>query len=194
MAAYAGRALIEIALSALPRALSPFFVDGAPARLAPRRRAPGAGRARVVVMAGFKCLLCGMCAAPPTTLVTRRYALRGAHCAVRREAMASQRKFYSLEFFPPHTVEGARNLVNRMDRLVKLKPKPLSMDVTWTLDAGKRCAVRGRAQSSSLLGCSAARWFSLKRTHLSVCRSFETLVAAQAICALDVQVGFLQSL
>ena len=54
--------------------------------------------------------------------------------------MRRQRKFYSLEFFPPHTVEGARNLVNRMDRLVKLEPKPLSIDVTWTLDAGKRCA------------------------------------------------------
>lgn len=42
-----------------------------------------------------------------------------------------------------------------MDRLARMKPKPLFVDVTWTLDAGKR--------------------------------SFETLVAAQVICALDVQ-------
>ena len=49
-------------------------------------------------------------------------------CSTRREALSCNRKFYSLEFFPPHTVEGARNLVNRMDRLVKLEPKPLSID------------------------------------------------------------------
>ena len=69
--------------------------------------------------------------------------------------MACNRQFYSLEFFPPHTVEGARSLVARMDRLASSNPPPLSVDITWTLSAGKR--------------------------------SFETLVAAKAVCALDVQ-------
>ena len=71
---------------------------------------------------------------------SRKPLLLTSLCSTRREALSSNRKFYSLEFFPPHTIEGARNLVNRMDRLVKLEPKPLSIDVTWTLDAGKRCA------------------------------------------------------
>ena len=52
--------------------------------------------------------------------------------------MACNRQFYSLEFFPPHTVEGARSLVARMDRLASSTPPPLSVDITWTLAAGKR--------------------------------------------------------
>ena len=38
-------------------------------------------------------------------------------------------KFYSLEFFPPRTSDGAANLVSRMDRMNK--GKPLFMDITW---------------------------------------------------------------
>ena len=52
--------------------------------------------------------------------------------------MARGTQFYSLEFFPPHTVDGARNLVARMDRLARMNPRPLFIDITWTLDAGKR--------------------------------------------------------
>jgi methylenetetrahydrofolate reductase (NADPH) len=48
------------------------------------------------------------------------------------------RKFYSLEFFPPSTVNGARNLVARVDRLAQQNPSPLFVDVTWTLSSGKR--------------------------------------------------------
>ena len=54
--------------------------------------------------------------------------------------MARGAQFYSLEFFPPHTVDGARNLVARMDRLARMNPRPLFIDITWTLDAGKRYA------------------------------------------------------
>lgn len=45
-------------------------------------------------------------------------------------------KFYSLEFFPPRTQDGAANLVSRMDRMNK--GKPLFMDITW--HAGKSSA------------------------------------------------------
>ncbi|EKX53021.1 hypothetical protein GUITHDRAFT_51215, partial [Guillardia theta CCMP2712] len=62
-------------------------------------------------------------------------------------------KFYSLEFFPPNTLEGARSLIARVDRLAKLQP--LFVDVTWNMESGKR--------------------------------AIETLVAAKAVCSLDVQ-------
>jgi methylenetetrahydrofolate reductase (NADPH) len=52
--------------------------------------------------------------------------------------IAAGRKFYSLEFFPPSTVNGARNLVARVDRLAQQNPPPLFVDVTWTLSSGKR--------------------------------------------------------
>jgi len=70
----------------------------------------------------------------------RELRLMRANCPapVCREAIARGAQFYSLEFFPPHTVDGARNLVARMDRLARMNPKPLFIDITWTLDAGKR--------------------------------------------------------
>ncbi len=42
-----------------------------------------------------------------------------------KDAMEKGRKFYSVEFFPPHTVEGARGLMNRMDRLANLQVRLL---------------------------------------------------------------------
>eukprot|EP00567_Pseudictyota_dubia_P007894 CAMPEP_0197453092 /NCGR_PEP_ID=MMETSP1175-20131217/33926_1 /TAXON_ID=1003142 /ORGANISM="Triceratium dubium, Strain CCMP147" /LENGTH=70 /DNA_ID=CAMNT_0042986267 /DNA_START=209 /DNA_END=417 /DNA_ORIENTATION=+ len=38
--------------------------------------------------------------------------------------------FTSLEFFPPRTEEGVRNLHGRMDRMLT-NAKPLFTDVTW---------------------------------------------------------------
>ena len=42
-------------------------------------------------------------------------------CTQIADAIAVGKPFYALEFFPPHTVEGARNLVARMDRMSRLK-------------------------------------------------------------------------
>jgi hypothetical protein len=42
-------------------------------------------------------------------------------CTQIADAIAAGKPFYALEFFPPHTVEGARNLVARMDRMSRLK-------------------------------------------------------------------------
>eukprot|EP00290_Baffinella_frigidus_P056647 CAMPEP_0180363464 /NCGR_PEP_ID=MMETSP0989-20121125/14038_1 /TAXON_ID=697907 /ORGANISM="non described non described, Strain CCMP2293" /LENGTH=388 /DNA_ID=CAMNT_0022355899 /DNA_START=11 /DNA_END=1174 /DNA_ORIENTATION=- len=76
-------------------------------------------------------------------------------CTQIADAIAAGKPFYALEFFPPHTVDGARNLVARMDRMSRLKPKPLFVDATWTPATGRR--------------------------------ALETLVAARALCNLDVQ-------
>lgn len=55
-------------------------------------------------------------------------------------------KFYSLEFFPPRTRDGAANLVNRMDRMNK--GVPLFMDVTW--HAGKSSASSSTCSSMTI--------------------------------------------
>ena len=36
-------------------------------------------------------------------------------------AVKDGQRFYALEFFPPSTIEGARNLIPRMDRLAQLQ-------------------------------------------------------------------------
>lgn len=55
-------------------------------------------------------------------------------------------RFYSLEFFPPRTRDGAANLVNRMDRMNK--GIPLFMDVTW--HAGKSSASSATCSSMTI--------------------------------------------
>jgi len=117
-----------------------------------------------------------------------------AHVDLCRDAITRRAQFFMLEFFPPHTVEGARNLVARMDRLARMKPRPLSVDITWTLDNGKRSVALSVALVSL---ASIALLFDFIPVHMLTAqshacavfhRSFETLVAAQAVCALDVQV------
>ena len=71
--------------------------------------------------------------------------------------MACNRQFYSLEFFPPHAVEGARSLVARMDRLASSNPPPLSVDITWTLSAGKRSFETLVAQALQRIAVADAR-------------------------------------
>jgi len=116
-----------------------------------------------------------------------------AHVDLCRHAIARKAQFFMLEFFPPHTVEGARNLVARMDRLARMKPRPLSVDITWTLDNGKRSVA---FMLALVLLMSNALLFDFIPFHMLTApshacavfhRSFETLVAAQAVCALDVQ-------
>eukprot|EP00961_Rhodomonas_salina_P180088 2430514-Rhodomonas_salina.2 len=65
---------------------------------------------------------------------------QGKVSAKIKEAMEKGRKFYSIEFFPPHTVEGARGLMNRMDRLANLQVRvgvgfymPRSLRSQWWL-------------------------------------------------------------
>jgi hypothetical protein len=43
--------------------------------------------------------------------------------------------FFSLEFFPPRTVDGGINLISRLDRMAK--GGPLFVDVTWGAGGGK---------------------------------------------------------
>ena len=55
-------------------------------------------------------------------------------------------RFYSLEFFPPRTRDGAANLVSRMDRMNR--GMPLFMDVTW--HAGKSSASNSTCSSMTI--------------------------------------------
>eukprot|EP00116_Pleurobrachia_bachei_P003408 sb/3463670/ len=69
----------------------------------------------------------------------------------------SEDKFYSLEFFPPRTKDGASNLVSRMDRMNK--GKPLFMDVTW--HAGLRSASQ-EICSSMTIASSAVNYCGIE--------------------------------
>ena len=93
-----------------------------------------------------------------------------AYCPApaRREAMARGAQFYSLEFFPPHTVDGARNLVARMDRLARMNPRPLFIDITWTLDAGKRYATPASVFCVCVCVCVDAHMRASTHTHTYV--------------------------
>jgi hypothetical protein len=48
-------------------------------------------------------------------------------------------------------VDGARNLVSRVDRLGQSDPPPLFVDVTWTLEGGKR-AIETLVASKAVCG------------------------------------------
>jgi len=74
-----------------------------------------------------------------------------------KSKIASGDNFYSLEFFPPRTKEGAANLVNRMDRMNK--GKPLFMDVTW--HAGKSSA-SNKICSSMTIASSAVNYCGIE--------------------------------
>ncbi|KAL5253488.1 hypothetical protein ACHWQZ_G013320 [Mnemiopsis leidyi] len=63
-----------------------------------------------------------------------------------RSKVRNGTKFYSLEFFPPRTKDGAANLVSRMDRMNK--GMPLFMDVTW--HAGKSSASSSTCSSMTI--------------------------------------------
>ena len=45
------------------------------------------------------------------------------------EKIRNEEKFFSLEFFPPRTPNGAVNLISRFDRMAR--GGPLFCDVTW---------------------------------------------------------------
>ena len=46
-----------------------------------------------------------------------------------QDHIANKKKFFSLEFFPPRTPNGAVNLVARFDRMSQ--GGPLFCDITW---------------------------------------------------------------
>ncbi|KAL1228206.1 putative methylenetetrahydrofolate reductase (NADPH) [Trichinella spiralis] len=48
-----------------------------------------------------------------------------------KENISSGRRFFSLEFFPPHTTEGLINLLKRVD--IFANSQPLFVDVTWVM-------------------------------------------------------------
>ena len=45
------------------------------------------------------------------------------------QKIRNEEKFFSLEFFPPRTPNGAVNLISRFDRMAR--GGPLFCDVTW---------------------------------------------------------------
>lgn len=71
--------------------------------------------------------------------------------------MKNGSKFYSLEFFPPRTSDGAANLVSRMDRMNK--GKPLFMDITW--HSGKSSA-SNKVCSSMTIASTAVNYCGIE--------------------------------
>ncbi|KRZ04391.1 putative methylenetetrahydrofolate reductase, partial [Trichinella zimbabwensis] len=66
-----------------------------------------------------------------------------------KENISSGRRFFSLEFFPPHTPEGLINLLNRVD--IFANSQPLFVDVTWVMRSDP--ASEKVTSSSSLADC-----------------------------------------
>ncbi|KRZ19959.1 putative methylenetetrahydrofolate reductase, partial [Trichinella pseudospiralis] len=66
-----------------------------------------------------------------------------------KQNMSSGRRFFSLEFFPPHTPEGLINLLNRVD--IFANSQPLFVDVTWVMRSDP--ASEKVTSSSSLADC-----------------------------------------
>ncbi|KRX71011.1 Methylenetetrahydrofolate reductase, partial [Trichinella sp. T6] len=66
-----------------------------------------------------------------------------------KENISSGRRFFSLEFFPPHTTEGLINLLKRVD--IFANSQPLFVDVTWVMRSDP--ASEKVTSSSSLADC-----------------------------------------
>ena len=74
-----------------------------------------------------------------------------------KSKIEANERFYSLEFFPPRTKDGAANLLSRMDRMNK--GKPLFMDVTW--HAGMSSA-SNTISSSMTIASSAVNYLGIE--------------------------------
>ncbi|KRZ94392.1 putative methylenetetrahydrofolate reductase, partial [Trichinella sp. T8] len=66
-----------------------------------------------------------------------------------KENISNGRRFFSLEFFPPHTTEGLINLLKRVD--IFANSQPLFVDVTWVMRSDP--ASEKVTSSSSLADC-----------------------------------------
>nr|XP_045006704.1 methylenetetrahydrofolate reductase isoform X1 [Jaculus jaculus] len=83
-----------------------------------------------------------------------------------RRRMESGDKWFSLEFFPPRTTEGAVNLISRFDRMAA--GGPLFIDVTWhpAGDPGS-----DKETSSMMIASTALNYCGLETIlHMTCCR------------------------
>lgn len=82
-----------------------------------------------------------------------------------RRRMESGDKWFSLEFFPPRTAEGAVNLISRFDRMAA--GGPLFIDVTWhpAGDPGS-----DKETSSMMIASTAVNYCGLETIlHMTCC-------------------------
>jgi len=71
-----------------------------------------------------------------------------------QKKIQDQEPFFSLEFFPPRTIDGGINLISRLDRMAK--GGPLFVDVTWGAGGGNPSKIDLAKPTSSLAVAHAA--------------------------------------